>query len=45
MKGDSRLTEDEVEQIVKSLEDKKKEVVPYKELITLVMSDPPAATV
>lgn len=45
MKGDSRLTEDEVEQIVKSLEDKKKEVIPYKELITLVMSDPPAATV
>ena len=39
MKGDSRLTEDEVEQIVKPIEDKKKEVIPYKDLITLVMSE------
>lgn len=43
MKGDSRLTEDEVEVIVKEIEDKKKEVVPYKELITLVMSEPQPA--
>lgn len=40
MKGDSRLTEDEVEVLVKEIEDKKKEVVPYKDLITLVMSKP-----
>lgn len=43
MKGDSRLTEDEVELIVKDIEDKKKEVVPYKDLVTLVMSDPKPA--
>ncbi|KAK2560632.1 Myosin-2 essential light chain [Acropora cervicornis] len=40
MKGDSRLTEDELEVIVKEIEDKQKEAVPYKELITLVMSEP-----
>ncbi|PFX32328.1 myosin-2 essential light chain-like [Stylophora pistillata] len=40
LKGDSRLTEDEMEVLVKPLEDTKKEVVPYKELITLVMGDP-----
>ena len=40
MKGDSRLTEDEVEALVAEIEDKKKEVVPYKDLITLVMSEP-----
>ena len=43
LKGDSKLTEEEMEAIIKPLEDKKKEVVPYKELITLVMS-PPAPT-
>ncbi|KAL9974852.1 hypothetical protein ACROYT_G011948 [Oculina patagonica] len=43
LKGDSRLTEEEVESIVKPIEDTKKEVVPYKDLITLVMS-PPAPT-
>lgn len=40
MKGDSRLTEDEVELLVKDIEDKKKETVPYKDLVTLVMSEP-----
>lgn len=44
LKGDSRLTEEEVETIVKPIEDTKKEVVPYKDLITLVMSEPPPAT-
>ena len=39
MKGDSRLTEDELEELVKEIEDKKKEVVSYKDLITLVMSE------
>ena len=39
LKGDSRLTEDEMELIVKPIEDKKKEVVPYKDLVTLVMSE------
>lgn len=43
MKGDSRLTEDEVELLVKDIEDKKKEIVPYKDLITLVMSEPKPA--
>ena len=44
MKGDSRLTEAEVESIVKPIEDTKKEVIPYKDLITLVMSEPPSTT-
>ena len=39
MRGDTRLTEDELELIVKEIEDKKKEAVPYKEMITLVMSE------
>lgn len=43
MRGDSKLTEDEVEIIVKGIEDKKKETVPYKDLITLVMSEPKPA--
>ena len=43
MKGDSRLTEDEVELLVKDIEDKKKETVPYKDLVTLVMSEPQSA--
>ncbi|XP_068679317.1 myosin-2 essential light chain-like [Montipora foliosa] len=40
MKGDAKLTEDELESIVKEIEDKKKEVVPYKDMIILVMSEP-----
>lgn len=40
MKGDAKLTEDELESIVKEIEDKEKEVVPYKDMIILVMSEP-----
>lgn len=39
MKGDVKLIEDELELIVKEIEDKEKEVVLYKDMIILVMSE------